>query len=254
MPVWICILIAVIIYIRVGVEIFRTRSQLRALDNSSGQQEYEQPKSQVEPFTGLRTTEVEVTHDEFLQGELAPPLPIYSQEKKNPTMNRYSITISSPDRIAPGTTKRSNLLTRPNNMDKIKWAYTKVAMLFAISIFITWVPSSINRIYGLRYHKEPSFPLNIGSAIVLPLQGFWNTVIYFTTSISVCKGVWARFRGQEKRSRGFTVLDIPERQLGDKERGSVVEISVNRSRESIEVNSLQPNLELADIQRYLQPI
>lgn len=90
-------------------------------------------------------------------------------------------------------------------MDKIKWAYTKCAMLFATSILITWVPATVNRVYGLRYPESPSFALNIGSAIVLPLQGFWNTVIYFATSLSICTNVWVRFRSR-KQPGGFAVL------------------------------------------------
>tara|TARA_R110002060_G_scaffold59648_9_gene69477 strand:+ start:875 stop:1219 length:345 start_codon:yes stop_codon:yes gene_type:complete len=54
----------------------------------------------------------------------------------------------------------------------------------------------VNRVYGLRYPTRPSFALNIGSAIVLPLQGFWNTVVYFWTSWGIC-GVW--WRGWRER-------------------------------------------------------
>jgi len=98
-------------------------------------------------------------------------------------------------------------------MDKVKWAYTKCALLFAISILITWVPASVNRVHGLRYPKHPSFVLNVGSAIVLPLQGFWNTIIYFSTSLSICRSVWEqlkneRKRGREEKKEGFKMLDV----------------------------------------------
>ena len=36
----------------------------------------------------------------------------------------------------------------------------------AASILITWVPASINRVYGLRYPTDPSYVLNVMSAIV----------------------------------------------------------------------------------------
>jgi hypothetical protein len=114
-------------------------------------------------------------------------------------------------------------------MDKVKWSYTKVAMLFAISILVTWVPASVNRIYGLRYPSDPSFVLNIGSALVLPLQGFWNTVIYFTTSLSVCKGIWARFRGRMETDAGKSgMLGIVYLGRRDKETDSMVELSTHR--------------------------
>ncbi len=116
---------------------------------------------------------------------------------------------------AGGRTKRS-----PSTMDRIKWAYTKVALLFAISILVTWVPASVNRVYGLRFPNNPSFALNVCSSIVLPLQGFWNTVIYFTTSLPICKRVWAEIqgkrrgrRGKRKRERGCRECERRERML-----------------------------------------
>jgi hypothetical protein len=35
--------------------------------------------------------------------------------------------------------------------------------------------------------KEVSVPLEFMSAFVLPLQGFWNAVIYAVTSLSACR-------------------------------------------------------------------
>lgn len=121
-------------------------------------------------------------------------------------------------------------------MDKIKWAYTKVALLFAVSILITWVPASVNRVYGLRFPTKPSYILNIGSAVVLPLQGFWNTVIYFTTSLSICRGVWARFKAR-KGDKGFQKLGMGmggrvglKREKGDGASDSTVELSTTPTR------------------------
>lgn len=226
---------ALIIYVRVGIEIFQKRSQLRALDDLSSNRA-EQSSNRNRPFTGLRTTEVEVRHDDCIKDELMFPLPAYTKTRRTPVVvNRYSITITSPDSATPAPTRLTNMLARPSNMDKVKWAYTKVAMLFAISIIITWVPSSINRVYGLRYPNDPSYALNIGSAIVLPLQGFWNTIIYFTTSLSICKGLWAQFRGQKRNTRcngGFAVLKNSQK-TPEKETGGALETSVNRGRISL---------------------
>jgi hypothetical protein len=87
-------------------------------------------------------------------------------------------------------------------MDKVKYAYTRVALLFCTSILITWVPASINRVYGLRHPDNPSFALNAASAVVLPLQGFWNTVIYFVTSLGICRGVIEGWRTKRKLGKG----------------------------------------------------
>ena len=67
------------------------------------------------------------------------------------------------------------------------WGYTKCAILFFVSLLVTWVPSSINRIYSLAHPDLISVPFTYASAVVLPLMGFWNFVIYVTTSWAACK-------------------------------------------------------------------
>ncbi|CAK7566159.1 MAG: hypothetical protein SEPTF4163_004095 [Sporothrix epigloea] len=67
-------------------------------------------------------------------------------------------------------------------MDPVKLAYLRTSFVFAISVLVTWAPSSINRVYTLVHPARNSYGLNIASAAVLPLQGVWNAVIYFSTS------------------------------------------------------------------------
>ncbi len=47
---------------------------------------------------------------------------------------------------------------------------------------IPQVPSSINRVYSLIHPSLVSVGFTYASGIVLPLMGFWNSVIYITTS------------------------------------------------------------------------
>lgn len=54
------------------------------------------------------------------------------------------------------------------------------------------VPSSINRVYSLVHPDLVSVPFTYASGVVLPLMGFWNSVIYITTSWTPCKML---FRG-----------------------------------------------------------
>ncbi|KAF5867829.1 putative g-protein coupled receptor protein [Botrytis fragariae] len=282
-PIWITILAALCIYVRVGIEIFRARNQLNGVShrtdpslhtdaggksplppqgsitnaseatNKDYESEHEQPI-----FTGTRTTEIEVTHGSWENGtalntNTTPRYPRASDVNhlrtpaKDPESN-YRVTISA----VPNTTTssgRGGARRNASSLDKIKWAYTKVAMLFCISILITWVPASVNRVYGLRFPDKPSFVLNIGSAIVLPLQGFWNTVIYFTTSLGICRSVWADLRGpskQHRKTEGFRMMDRPMTGIhrgGTKETESMVELSTsrsqtNRSLRSAEVESI----------------
>ena len=53
------------------------------------------------------------------------------------------------------------------------------------------VPSTINRVYTLVRPNNSVFGLDFASGLVLPLQGFWNTVIYIATSLPACKALWA---------------------------------------------------------------
>lgn len=81
------------------------------------------------------------------------------------------------------------------------WGYAKVAMLMFVALFIVWVPSTINRVYSLVHPDHPLFALNLLSALVLPLQGFWNAMIYIATSWSQCNiAVQVIFGTRHRRS------------------------------------------------------
>jgi hypothetical protein len=80
------------------------------------------------------------------------------------------------------------------HMDPVKLAYLRTSFVFAISVLVTWTPSSINRVYTLVYPSRISYGLNIASAAVLPLQGVWNAVIYFSTSWNLlCDEIGRRY-------------------------------------------------------------
>ncbi|KAL2021364.1 hypothetical protein VTK56DRAFT_7229 [Thermocarpiscus australiensis] len=89
--------------------------------------------------------------------------------------------------------RRDNKLTRTwrefthklHKLDPVKLAYLRTPFVFAISVLVTWTPSSINRVYSLLYPSRTSYALNLASAIVLPLQGLWNAVIFAATSWKV---------------------------------------------------------------------
>ncbi|KAK3346902.1 hypothetical protein B0T25DRAFT_634228 [Lasiosphaeria hispida] len=70
------------------------------------------------------------------------------------------------------------------------WSYTKCAILFFSALLITWIPSSGNRVYSMINHGDVNKPLFFASAFVLPLQGFWNAIIYIVTSWAACKSFW----------------------------------------------------------------
>lgn len=67
------------------------------------------------------------------------------------------------------------------------WGYFKVAFLMFAALFVVWVPSTINRLQQFVDRGNPIFGLNLASALVLPLQGFWNAMIYISTTWPECK-------------------------------------------------------------------
>ncbi|KAJ5715919.1 uncharacterized protein N7483_013100 [Penicillium malachiteum] len=75
-----------------------------------------------------------------------------------------------------------------------KWVYTKYAMLFFVALLVTWVPSTANRVCALVRPDAFSFGLNYASSFVLPLQGFWNSLIYVSISWPAFKTLEAKLR------------------------------------------------------------
>ncbi|KAF4589731.1 G-protein coupled receptor protein [Ophiocordyceps camponoti-floridani] len=71
---------------------------------------------------------------------------------------------------------------RLKRLDPVKMAYLRTSFIFGFSVLITWIPSSVNRLYTLANGGRISFTLSVASGCVLPLQGVWNAIIYLTTS------------------------------------------------------------------------
>ncbi|KAH7112646.1 G-protein coupled receptor [Dactylonectria macrodidyma] len=122
-------------------------------------------------------------------------------------------TIISSNPLPPQSKPRPPIMTRIRSqthlnsswlkgLDPIKLAYLRTSFIFAISILVTWTPSSINRVNSLINPDNSSYALNIATAVVLPLQGVWNTAIYFATSWSKVKeGIRAWMSNQSAHHR-----------------------------------------------------
>ncbi|KAL6822509.1 putative G-protein coupled receptor protein [Trichoderma camerunense] len=211
-PVWVVIFATFFIYIRAGRTIYEKHKQLNDFHSSEG-------LSSVDVITTLRTTEVTVTTSEAVADPGAfrtHPSPgrhpsITDPEGQNPN---YSVHISAAqapadDKIEPvkpantETTKKLRLgrSTRPPTarrrnyeINNAAWAYAKCSLLFFTALLVTWIPSSANRVYSVVKSQEINAPLEIMSAFVLPLQGFWNALIYAVTSWGACKSFWEDIR------------------------------------------------------------
>ncbi|KAH6895634.1 hypothetical protein B0T10DRAFT_557827 [Thelonectria olida] len=86
---------------------------------------------------------------------------------------------------------KSSASMKLKRLDPVKMAYLRTSFIFGFAVLITWIPSSINRLYSLTHDGKISFPFSVASGSVLPLQGVWNAIIYFTTSWSIVKEEFA---------------------------------------------------------------
>lgn len=84
---------------------------------------------------------------------------------------------------ATGSTKSKFWLKDP-----IKRAYLLTTFMFTLSVLVTWVPASITRIHSLLNRDVP-YSYQVAIAAVMPLQGLWNALIFFTTSRGVIRSV-----------------------------------------------------------------
>jgi hypothetical protein len=188
-------LVTIVIYIRVGIVVFQKRAQIK---NLSGRRQYLN-RGNAKPFSGMKTTEVQISSiNGQCEGSRGNSVSNNSPRPGTATRgDEYSITISSSNPNEQGQPKGSQPMRVTDGnfnlgaLDSVTWAFTKCAALFAASLLITWIPSSANRLYPLFVVGRVSFPLNVASAVVLPLQGFWNAIIYFTTSRAACKVAWS---------------------------------------------------------------
>lgn len=110
-----------------------------------------------------------------------------------------SVTSSAPSKPprSPGNTAWSRVSSSMHSAankfvvdDPIKRAYLRTSFLFALSVLVTWIPSSMNRIHSWLAGTSP-FEYHVATAAVLPLQGLWNAVIFFITSWEAVKHRWA---------------------------------------------------------------
>ncbi|KAH6951919.1 hypothetical protein DER45DRAFT_529275 [Fusarium avenaceum] len=187
-PIWGIIAITLAIYIRSGGTIYRKRRQLLKAQGSGIDGLSYANQSTIRY---IKTTQVIITSEAVGQ-----PNTLELQ-----AMGHQALIYADADDIRPHDEQPSAPIThtttnvpRPhirasNDVYKAAWTYTKVAMLFFGVILTTWIPSSANRMYSHIYPKEASKPLQFMSAAVLPLQGFWNAVIYTVTSWAACKAL-----------------------------------------------------------------
>lgn len=157
-----------------------------------------------------KTTEVSVTVSDARETIDLSPLgagqskhhSVSGQSTRGPAAYSCSISAMTPTPASPtitATTTTTAALPHGIQPPRIRsgrkasaeasaaWSYTKCALLFFTAMLVTWIPSSANRLYSIAQNGEIDLPLGFMSSFVLPLQGFWNAIIYMVTSWKACK-------------------------------------------------------------------
>ena len=174
---------AAVIYIRAFRVIWHKRKNLDGFFNPLNEN----------PFINTVTREVHVTREERTDTIYRDPKTGINREGYEAYSYEVAVGKREDPKSAQPTFLQMSALSREvaqKEPNADAWLYARVAFLFFLSILITWVPSSINRVYALAVPQNVNFPLNLVSALVFPLQGFWNLLVYIITSQAACKNLW----------------------------------------------------------------
>ena len=132
------------LYAIAGRELFQKRQQLRAFNTPAN----------LNPFDSFKTTDVLVTSElatmDTLGDVLAPSNGKNRSQRSTASgknYEQYSVNImSSPMTPRPSVAPHTSMVSMQNRKNRVAmdanraaWAYTKVALLFFVSLLVTWV-------------------------------------------------------------------------------------------------------------------
>ncbi|KAH7117322.1 hypothetical protein EDB81DRAFT_915983 [Dactylonectria macrodidyma] len=204
--VWICIIGSLILNTIVGYRIFYIRNQIRSFSNSlslsaidnqlpltntrSNTQGSEHPIINTQDSTTHAPTSDTTKPMSIVVGSTlrTPDTSLRSPKSRHSlavTSHSGSDNVPKTPRIANAT---KGVISRFRLQDPVKRAYLRTTFMFTISVLVTWVPASINRIRSLTGGTVP-FSNQVVMAAVMPLQGLWNAAIFFATSHSILREV-----------------------------------------------------------------
>ncbi|KAI1356300.1 hypothetical protein F5Y01DRAFT_309713 [Xylaria sp. FL0043] len=232
LPIWVCIVLSAFIYVAVGYYVFQQRNQLRNLSLSNPRHDSPDTRSSAEKDLFSNAAVMGTVNREVIQvttintesERVARPISSTAPHNwfKCPVEDQSNTDrqtdVSTPAPVAATMTSISaeprakkslwrhtkagfdKWCSKFSHMDPVKLAYLRTSFVFAVSVLITWTPSSINRVHDIVRPNEFSYPLNLASAIVLPLQGLWNAIIFFSTSWSA---MWQEVRAKLDHFKGI---------------------------------------------------
>ncbi|RLL99076.1 hypothetical protein CFD26_107167 [Aspergillus turcosus] len=246
-PVWFVISLTFAIYLRAGRVIFQKRRQLAEAGCSDSSGDIDSPMDPAFPKkTEIHVTS-EITHtgSEFDRlNRLIIASASYIPHRYLSPYSPYTVTIEggsasgNNDNVPMQTLRRSQhdpyaqRRAAAKDVNSAAWAYTKYAILFFIALLVTWVPSTINRLYSLIYPSNFNFAMNYTSSFVLPLQGFWNSIIYVSISWPAFKAAFANIKLRNRNS-------LHRASLQDHNKKNRLEVKMAEETQSTHVNQPQ---------------
>ncbi|KAF5676586.1 G-protein coupled receptor [Fusarium heterosporum] len=198
--IWLIIFIAFTIYVRVGFTIYKWRRRLNGFSNSNDLNTSSHAAPNQDPSGIAKTTSITITTLDFGPPDFDQP----SRPTTRPEPVHSADVYAGPAPPVANPSEQPNIRsqhsdrTKRNPSDEAAVSYAKVAVLFFTAMLVTWIPASANRLYILIDGKA-SVQLGYVSAFVLPLQGFWNALIYYYTSRAACKQAIASLRTGSRR-------------------------------------------------------
>lgn len=198
-PVWVVIIATFSIYVCAGMVVFKWRDQLvNMAHNQDLSSDTQLDDRELEPVES--TTKVIVQKNNLGVWVASPDdaLDERSQEKLQvpPSPNRTNSQYY--DHRSQSNASIRELPTS-DQANKAAINYCKCAVLFFIALLVTWVPSTINRVYTLVHPHSVVFGLDFASGLVLPLQGFWNAFVYIVTSFPACRAICSKIMRKAPR-------------------------------------------------------
>ena len=171
------------IYLSAGRVVLQWRRQLLDFaQNHTSDAEISTPRQPASPGI-VKTTEIYITTEPIQFSNLNHQLDFKSDQAHLSTKSKHCSTHLNRN-------PRHSRASVDANSAAV--SYCKCALLFFVALLVTWVPSTINRVVSLVHPDDAVFGLNYASGLVLPLQGFWNAVIYIFTSLPACKALIRR--------------------------------------------------------------
>ncbi|ELR04843.1 hypothetical protein VC83_03654 [Pseudogymnoascus destructans] len=178
-PVWVVLLTTMAIYIIVGRIVFQNQARFRELTAQASRNQASMAASIVASPSVLEQGHISVITEVDVTSE--------------PCANSLE-RVECMEGLSTAKVKAQKEKKEVSSADRAAWAYLKCALLFFTAMLVTWVPATSNRIATLINPTLVSFELNFVEALLLPLQGFFNAVIYITISTDACNYLRAHCR------------------------------------------------------------